>query len=57
VVDATWKATPIEKIPQPQIIVKRRPYQSAMSPAMRAPKNVPADRMETIRDLLEEEIA
>jgi hypothetical protein len=34
--------------------VKRRPSQSAMSPAIRAPKKVPAERIEVMRDLCEE---
>jgi hypothetical protein len=49
VVEAT-RMTPMEKTPQPAMIVERRPIQSAREPANRAPKKVPADKMETIRD-------
>lgn len=37
----------------PQMIVVRRPMKSARSPAMRAPKKVPADRMDVIRDFFQ----
>lgn len=33
----------------PKTTVVLRPYQSAKSPATSAPKNVPADKIETIR--------
>lgn len=42
------------KTMQPAITVVRRPNQSARSPAIKAPKKVPAERIETIRDFLEE---
>jgi len=38
------------KTPQPAMMVVRRPNQSARSPAMRAPKKVPAERMEVMSD-------
>jgi hypothetical protein len=57
---------PMQKIPQPTMMVIRRPMKSARSPAMIAPKKVPegisdcyqdvtpehlpADRMEVVRD-------
>jgi hypothetical protein len=44
-------ATPTEKTPQPVMIVERRPILSASQPEKRAPKKVPADRMETMSDL------
>jgi len=37
--------------------VHLRPIQSATSPAMSAPKKVPQDRMETIREVLLSETA
>jgi hypothetical protein len=49
-VDVTWRMTPREKMPHPAMIVDRRPIQSAREPAKRAPKNVPAERIETMRD-------
>lgn len=49
-VEATWRMTPTEKTPHPVMIVVRRPIQSARAPAKRAPKKVPAERMETISD-------
>jgi hypothetical protein len=55
VLDAIWRATPMAKTPQPAMIVVRRPNQSERSPAIKAPKKVPADRIETISELLEEE--
>ena len=45
--------TPTMKMKQPMMMVVLRPVKSATSPAMMAPKKVPADRMETIRDLRE----
>jgi hypothetical protein len=47
---ATCKTTPSEKMAHPVMIVARRPIQSAMDPAVRAPKKVPAERIETMRD-------
>jgi len=44
-------------IPQPAIIVGRRPIMSARSPAMIAPKKVPADKIETMREVWEELMA
>lgn len=44
-------------IPHPAIMVGRRPIMSARSPAMRAPKKVPAERMETIKEVVELEMA
>jgi hypothetical protein len=41
------------KMKHPQMMVVRRPNQSARSPAIKAPKNVPADRIETMSDFLE----
>lgn len=43
------------KTPQPTMIVVRRPNQSERSPAIMAPKKVPAERIETIRELLDED--
>ena len=42
------------KTMQPSMMVVRRPVKSAISPAMRAPKKVPAERMETMRDFCQE---
>jgi hypothetical protein len=50
-VEATWRITPTLKTPQPAIIVVRRPIKSAISPAIIAPKKVPAERIDVIRDL------
>lgn len=49
-VDAVCRMHPIVKMMQPVIIVIRLPMKSAMSPEMIDPKNVPADRIDTIRD-------
>lgn len=40
----------MEKTAQLEMIVERRPSQSAREPAKSAPKKVSADSMETIRD-------
>jgi hypothetical protein len=48
-VAATWTTTPTMKTPHPLMIVVRRPIQSARAPDTRAPKNVPADNIDTIR--------
>lgn len=45
-----WTATPTIKIIQPAMMVYDRPKKSAQSPAMTAPKKVPAERIEVIRD-------
>jgi hypothetical protein len=50
VVEATCRVTPTEKTRQPAMIVERRPHQSARDPAKSAPKKVPAERMDVIRD-------
>jgi hypothetical protein len=55
VLEASWITTPIANTTQPVIIVVRRPIQSARSPAKRAPKKVPAERIETIKELFDEE--
>lgn len=52
--EAVWRITPMMKTKQPAMTVVRRPNQSARSPAMRAPKKVPAERIETIRDFFHE---
>ena len=54
VLDAVCSTTPRMKIPHPAMMVVRRPTKSARSPAMRAPKNVPAERMEVMRDFFHE---
>lgn len=38
------------KMRHPRMMVVRRPKKSAKSPAMSAPKKVPAERMEVIND-------
>jgi len=48
--EATWRIAPTIIIPQPDIIVMRRPIQSARDLAKSAPKKVPADKIETMRD-------
>lgn len=48
--EAVCRMTPTMKIPQPMMIVVRRPMKSAKSPAAIDPKKVPAERMEVIRD-------
>ena len=52
-VEAVCRATPRRKTAQPEMMVKRRPIKSARSPAMMAPKKVPADRMEVMRESLD----
>ena len=49
-VEATSRIHPIVKIPQPVMIVVLRPIISARSPAIRAPKKVPQDKMEVVND-------
>ena len=49
-VEAVSRIPPTVKIPQPIIITVRRPRKSARSPAMMAPKKVPAERIEVTRD-------
>jgi hypothetical protein len=49
-VEAVSRIHPTVKIPHPTIIVRRRPIKSAMSPAAMAPKNVPADRIDVVKD-------
>ena len=49
-VEAVSRMQPTMKIKQPEMMVVRRPMKSAMSPAMRAPRKVPRDRMEVVRD-------
>jgi hypothetical protein len=49
--EATCRMTPGEKMVHPAMIVARRPIQSAAEPAIRAPKNVPAERIETMGDI------
>lgn len=41
------------KTRQPKMMVARRPIQSAKSPAIRAPKKVPAERIEVISDFFQ----
>lgn len=53
-VAAISKMQPIMKTAQPMMMVQRRPMKSATSPAIRAPKKVPADRMDTINDFSQE---
>ena len=52
-VEAVCKMTPMMKIAHPTMTVVRRPIQSARSPARTAPKKVPADRIDVIKDLSE----
>eukprot|EP00914_Ancora_sagittata_P010829 GHVO01021123.1.p2 GENE.GHVO01021123.1~~GHVO01021123.1.p2 ORF type:complete len:116 (+),score=4.57 GHVO01021123.1:291-638(+) len=49
-VDATSRMHPTVKTPQPVMMVTRRPIMSATSPAMIAPKKVPQERMEVVKD-------
>ena len=51
VVEATWKATPIEKMKQEATRPMRRPKISPNGEAVRAPKKVPADKIETISEV------
>src|ERR1700733_6105409 len=53
-VEAVWQMQPMAKMKQPPMIVKRRPIKSAISPAMIAPKKVPADKIEVVRDFCQE---
>ena len=41
------------KIKHPAMMVVRRPNQSARSPAKMAPKNVPAERIDVMRDFFQ----
>jgi hypothetical protein len=47
---AVWRTTPTTKIMQARMMDKRRPIMSAKLPAKRAPKKVPADRIEVMSD-------
>ena len=49
-VEAVSRMQPTVKMKQPVMMVVRRPMKSAMSPAMRAPRKVPRDRMEVVKD-------
>jgi len=49
-VEATWRMTPRLNIQQETIKDQRRPILSAIKGENRAPKNVPAERMETTAD-------
>lgn len=49
--EAVWRMTPTVKRPQAITMDMRRPMASAKYPAKRAPKKVPADRIEVINDL------
>ena len=49
-VEAVSRIHPIEKIKQPVMMVTRRPTKSATSPAIIAPKKVPAERIEVVND-------
>lgn len=49
-VEAVSRMQPIVKMKQPLMMVVRRPMKSAISPAMRAPKKVPQDRMDVVKD-------
>ena len=51
VVEATWRATPMEKTRQEAIRPIRRPILSPKGEAQRAPKKVPADKIETINEV------
>ena len=53
--EMVWRMTPMVKIPQPAMIVVRRPMKSARSPAIIAPKKVPAERIEVIKDFFQDE--
>ena len=41
------------KTPHPAMMVTRRPMKSARSPAISAPKKVPADKIEVMRDFFQ----
>ena len=49
-VEAVSRIHPTEKTKQPVMMVRRRPIKSATSPAMMAPKNVPAERIDVVKD-------
>lgn len=49
-VEATSRIHPTVKMKHPAMIVVRRPVKSAQSPAIKAPKKVPRDRIEVSRD-------
>lgn len=53
-VEAVCRITPTMKTTQPLTMVVRRPNQSAKSPAMRAPKKVPAERIDVINDFFQD---
>lgn len=55
-VEAVSKMQPTVKMIQPPMIVLRRPIMSAISPAITAPKNVPAERIEVVSDWFEAEM-
>jgi hypothetical protein len=50
VVLAVSRIQPTVNVKHPVMIVQRRPMRSATSPAIRAPKNVPQDRIPVRRD-------
>src|SRR3984957_210728 len=52
--EAVSQMQPMVKMTQRPIIVKRPPVESAASPAMIAPKKVPADNIEVVRDFCQE---
>lgn len=49
-VEAVSRMHPTVKTPHPVMMVMRRPMKSAQSPAMMAPKKVPQDRIEVVKD-------
>ena len=49
-VEAVSRMQPMMKTPQPVMMVDRRPIKSAQSPAMMAPRKVPRDRIEVVKD-------
>ena len=49
-VEAVSRMQPMVKMKQPVMMVVRRPMKSARSPAIRAPKKVPQDRIEVVKD-------
>lgn len=53
-VAAVCKMTPNEKTTQDAMRPKRRPMKSAVGAALREPKKVPAERMETTADCWDE---
>jgi hypothetical protein len=52
-VTAVSRIPPNAKTTQPEMLVHLRPILSAISPAIIAPKNVPAERMEVVSDCWE----